>query len=946
MTDLILKQPAEGLNRLTQVDYSGFFKSLRKAALSGTLGNLEGVAEASWEAVRELGFKDSPEQAAWVLVSRSLMQALAQQIHDDRHLLRQPSEDDTDTLAEQVNQALNRIEISIDARFFDQPQNLSLLTDFKPALTDWLMCLGMNQYEAAGFYQRLRGSFVLALHTEWKKNRSHYECITAQMDTPFTRATLTERSWFAYRAWLQTQANAPVFNEAFGLQQVYIRLRAYYKQKKGKQIKKVVVDLHHDIETWVKIFDKHDALRVISGGPGSGKSSFAKILAGELAEKNNVAVLFVPLHHFNLKDDLVEAMAAFIEYDPYLSTNPLDSQVGQQRLLMIFDGLDELSMRGRAAAETAQDFVDEVIRTLDRQNHYANKQWQAIITGRELAIQANESRLRKSHQVFYLLPYYFHFADNLFEPEWEWKWESEWKWKWESESVYEDPNDLLATDQRDLWWQQFAQAKGKAYAAMPDELKFGNLQPTTCEPLLNYLLALSYERQQVSFNEDTHLNAIYFDLLQAVHERAYESCQHYGQQLAFGDFLRVLEEVAIAVWQGNGRTVSTRELIKRCEAQHLGESLAKFSEDAKQGVVRLLTAFYFREAGKNAEGEATFEFTHKSFGEYLTARRIVEEVALIAEEVARYQRYKCGGLTLEDALIKWVRLCGEAELDKYILQFIRDEVAIRAEQGVDIQQWQQVFLALLSLAVREYIPMEKMGQLSFAAMLQHSRHAEIALLAIHFACTQHTQTVLAVDWGTNIHFSQWLKRVVSQRTLNEVHLVLRCLAWLNLSRQVLSFTDLRHANLRQVNFSQAKLREAKLRYTDLRYADLSETNLISANFRHADLSETNLRQADLRHANLRHADLSQADLRHADLRHADLRHADLRHADLRHADLRHADLRHADLSQADLRHADLSKADLSKADFFYAKIEGANFEETVLADKTVEEITYRLDGDE
>jgi hypothetical protein len=43
----------------------------------------------------------------------------------------------------------------------------------------------------------------------------------------------------------------------------------------------------------------------------------------------------------------------------------------------------------------------------------------------------------------------------------------------------------------------------------------------------------------------------------------------------------------------------------------------------------LLTAFYFRQSGHDHSGDKTFEFTHKSFGEYLTARRIVQEVQYI-----------------------------------------------------------------------------------------------------------------------------------------------------------------------------------------------------------------------------------------------------------------------------------------------------------------------------
>ena len=82
-----------------------------------------------------------------------------------------------------------------------------------------------------------------------------------------------------------------MFSEAFGLRQVYVPLRAYYRRKKtdddspdvdryskGSQnetFERVVVELEEELDTWIQTADPNDAIRVISGGPGSGKSSFA-----------------------------------------------------------------------------------------------------------------------------------------------------------------------------------------------------------------------------------------------------------------------------------------------------------------------------------------------------------------------------------------------------------------------------------------------------------------------------------------------------------------------------------------------------------------------------------------------------------------------------------------------------------------------------------------------
>ncbi len=67
---------------------------------------------------------------------------------------------------------------------------------------------------------------------------------------------------------------------------------------------------------------------------------------------------------------------------------------------------------------------------------------------------------------------------------------------------------------------------GQAYAEMPTELAQANLQDITAQPLLNYLVALSYMRGTVQISETSNLNEIYADLLGAVYERGWASDQH------------------------------------------------------------------------------------------------------------------------------------------------------------------------------------------------------------------------------------------------------------------------------------------------------------------------------------------------------------------------------------------------------------------------------------
>ena len=844
--DLITEQPISALNTPLQIDVKAFFFSLTKAVIAGSFGDFKGGLEYATDALQEADLKDDPPAVAWTLISKALMQAVSTLAADYQDLLTKELDETAITdLAGRIEYRLNTVEVSLDAGFFEHPQSLSLLGDFKTTLEIWLAKLGMDECQIDSFHQRLKGQFVLTLHEEWGRHPDDYRCLTDQLKTPFTRATMEQRSWGKYRAWLQEQANTRVFGEAFGLQQVYIRLRAYYEEKitedNRETVQKTACDLHSEIEHWIKHFNRDDSLRVVSGGPGSGKSSFAKMLAAELSEKQALPVLFIPLHHFSLNDDLIPAVGNFVRDDPYLRGNPLDPKDGQKRLLIIFDGLDELSMQGKAADATAQEFVEEVIRTLNKYNN-GSIQWQALVTGRELAVQANTSRLRKTCQILHALPYHLD--------------------KHEIKD-YTDSKKLLEKDQRNDWWHLYGKAKGKDYKRLPTELAIDHLQPITREPLLNYLISLSFEREKITFDDNISLNTIYYDLLEAVYDRQYEDHKHSGNMhLEFKDFLRVLEEIALAVWHGNGRTASTKYLVQRCQENKLDRYLEAFSSDAKSGVIRLLTAFYFREFGRDDSGDQTFEFTHKSFGEYLTARRIVKQVKLTAEEMERNEEYGDSGWSSEIALIKWIKVCGSTAIDDYMLRFIRDEIASESRRlGKDTtKQWQRTFLNLLSLVIRKNSPMEKLGLTTFSEMLTHSRNAEEALLVIHYSCALITQRVLSVDWGGKTNFGSWLKRMQGQRLEADNPMTLKSLEYLSFNQQVFYMADLLHSNLAHSHF-----RNSKIDFTTLLGADLE-----GANFQRADLAAANLERTNLKKANLEGAILSKANLKEANLKGANL----------------------------------------------------------------------------
>ncbi len=532
-------------------------------------------------------------------------------------------------------------------------------------------------------------------------------------------------AWKGYLSWLQRRVQEPMFDDNFGIASVYIPLRGYYERKQRQekeereelrlgrgrwepeQTERVVVDLYDYLSNWVDNAHKDDGIKVICGGPGSGKSSFSKMFAAKLAEDETRRVLFIPLHCFELKDNLQDALQSFIkrqeDAEKIVPPNPLKKENRESQVLLIFDGLDELAMQGKTAVEVVRDFVIEVDKKLNRYNQNEARVL-VLISGRDLAVQANRTHFPQEGQILHVIPY----VQSNYE---------------KKKQTYIDDSKLLATDQRQDWWRAYGKLKGKNYDSLPKELDRENLFEITAQPLLNYLVALTYDSGTFNFSVDSNINEIYNHLLEKVFKRDWKKNKHRTiQGINQEHFINTLEEIAIACWHGNGRTATIKEITKRCQGNpKLKKVLQNISDHAQSGVTQLLTAFYFRQSGQ-LNDEDTFEFTHKSFGEYLTARRIVLQLKMTHEEFECNQE-DSDGWDKKTCLENWARLCGPSALDEYVLSFLRDEIEQQSLE--EVKQWQQTLCKLISFMLGKGMPMERLDSCpDYLEMSRQDRNAE------------------------------------------------------------------------------------------------------------------------------------------------------------------------------------------------------------------------------
>jgi hypothetical protein len=827
--------------RSLAVDSKELIKSLGKGIVHLAQNKWEEVAIDAVDAVTALGISNEPSALGYILIRRAATAAMFEIVGETVKSSFFGAKPYESTVEDALDYSITEHDIPINKAFFERPLDLEVVQSLQELLGRWLSLLGVASHMVETVLKRFPSYFLYSLNEEWRMRGKMYEPLLASTETPFNDATERQWAWRSYSSLLQFRIEESIFEEAFSLNQVYVPLRAYYETSaKGeyedldkRRKTKNIVDLEAELISWLGAAKKEDAIRIISGGPGSGKSSFTKVFAAHIANSQALKVLFIPLHLIDPTRDLIDEVGRFVLAEGVLTANPLSLENGESDLLIIFDGLDELASQGKAAVETARSFVREVELTLGKRNSNSLK-LRVIISGREIVVQDNEAEFsRRPHQLLTLLPYFLE-KDSLGGP-------------------ISDPKKLLPVDQRREWWSQYGRLTGQEYKGLPKHLDREDLLEITSQPLLNYLVALSYTRKHLDFSKDVNINQVYGDLVSAVHERAYEKKRPYVQirNMTLDNFERILEEVGLASWHGDGRTTTVREIEQHCTSSGLGTLLEKFEEGAKAGVTRLLAAFFFRQYGRrSASGDATFVFTHKSFGEYLTARRIVRAMMrMTTERKARTDSHDAGW-DERQALHHWVQIAGSSAMTPYLVNFVRNELALRGKELV--RRVQLCFAELFGSVLRNGLPMEMLApRTSFREESYMARNAEESLLVCMSACARVTRKISPIIQHELTSFGTWFKRVQGQRKGHDSILAAAHLDYLDLKNSIFFMADFYGCNL-----SYSNLTNAKLTYANFGHARLIESNL-SGVFAH----ETAFHWVAFRNTNLNRAKLEGASFR-------------------------------------------------------------------------------------
>lgn len=838
----------------------------------------------------EIKPKESPGRLAFLLVTVSLARCF-EEMARDVGFNSSAGPDQLKILSREMLDRLDAKPFSIDEAFFISPGQFPFLAEFARLIYDRLISPSKKP-SIDDLTKLLRRHFAVALYLAVMDRPEAFKPLQERLFSQANEPARRELERRNYQAGLvRAFEGMPLMGQEVEedpvlLGQIYVPLRAWHylpieKKKveltskrslqsstegddaKEKLRKKLLVDFETHALEWAIKADPKYPIMVLSGGPGMGKSSSLRSLAAGMVRQGNGFPVFIPLQFMEDQttlEDRIHHVLLERTPDSPLKHNLLkhvDEAIIDGPIVLMFDGLDELVLSGEGDDKPLRDLVTKVEIYLNSKNTgRAKARVLAMIAGRIGAADRATSQMDLAEtQLLNFLPLVLSDTET---------------WGF----VEDTPKEKLHHDQRSDWWKRWHARRPTHPKRIPEQLESHDLTPLSREPLLLYFLVFSEVWAEASKNGAINRNDVYDRVLREFHKR---ECKKEYNSLGkrFRDFGKqfepVLQSLAIASWYDGSTRKGTMDdafaAIERIDYKLIEPFREQVGDDAAFGAS---LAFHLRPI----DGKNTYEFLHKSFAEYLVARRFVSSISALPELL----RPRAGEPPALEAVLKgWLGEWGMQSIDTDLLRFIRDEAARQVAADGDVFSECRAsltrlleFAQIAGLPAHQHLGLTKASRKidNFAGMTDLARNAEEALLVGLNASLKGApiESLPISLWSAD----QRVKAADVLFTRLRLNLGLGFVGHFCLDRLDLKASQLWGSILLDASLKKADLSEAVLIRILLLRADLTEANLASANLALADLQDAEFTMANLTKANLSRATLRGANFTLADLRNANL----------------------------------------------------------------------------
>jgi uncharacterized protein YjbI with pentapeptide repeats len=766
------------------------------------------------------------------------------------------------------------------------PEKLSICAYNLTALTKSLKKAGLDQ-DNAKLEQPFNAEFRNAFFFVFRKSYFYYNDIEGYLVSDAAKGDAYTEGWLRYKSKLIRSFDSPLlFGEEAGgvtVAQIYQPLRAYWEESKEEKndlfdevgVKKVQ-SVHMNfiellIEDWLSSYDGKDRIRLISGGPGSGKSTFMKYLAAKMAQTDGWFPVFVPLQRIRGSGPLEYRIEQYFRLE---NGDSFGSQISPLmgfgnmagRWLIIFDGLDELAKDGLGAENAAQEFASSLAEWLGRLPN--SVQINFVVSGRAPAMQDARRRLsllgKGTFFVQDMAP--FNPADVTLP----------------SGIAIKAPDDLQKLDQRGDFWKRYAVVK-RINIEVPEALRAKELSDLTKEPLLCHLLILSGYATKDWLVAANNRNTIYAAIFQKIWQRE-SSKSARSNLLKIGEdcFDALMQCLGLASWQGNGRT-GNESVFKNLRSNFLrGDHLEKSESYGLGSLSNIAILFYTKIDETEGRG---FEFLHKSFGEYLASRALVTIFVRLLTQLNNKET----DLRIQDVLARWFAVASLSRMSRDVYVFVRNEFRLKTTDWHFPRKLMEEAIKLMDRVILEGFPLGDVGaETSFRALSIRQNNAQTNLLAMISACGNVAYPddlyrkpgdggweagPIKIKNLNGAGLNQVLGRGVASaiqisgnaRTRRRLRPLATDIVPLLLDRLSIEGAFVSWFPFAGVSMRFARINRSHFIGVDFNMVDLCQTDLTSINFVQCTLTDVKMSEARISDASFEDCNLSSLDLRKSEI---------------------------------------------------------------------------------
>ncbi|WP_235006839.1 pentapeptide repeat-containing protein [Calothrix rhizosoleniae] len=827
--------------------------------------------------------------------------------------------------------------------------------------------LGTHQYimqflaEEGDVAKDFANQWVLAISAQvWERQKKHYQdqlawenLQTEEKIHEFSRKENLKYQKISEYLYKQSQDNPS--DEYFTFKDINIPIKAKYADIDGRQ--------EFYLQDWAieALADpnKQDQVLFVQGEPGQGRSLFCHIFANWIRQNWHpiLTPIWIKLQDIRaLEYNFAKTLQTALSKWEFANNDDHWLKDKNTRFLFLLDCLDEL-ITERQIEQGLEAFLQQVgeFQRVCQLNHEE--------AGHRVLLIGSFSAL----QVLGLPLIYERIIPNL-------------------ERVQIQPLDR---ELQQKWLEQWGKLKGVGADEAGKFEQFLNnrreLQSLIKERLLLFLLAAMHHDRELEdieeiFNQgispeeakiqiyEKFLDWVLQNQLPNTVTKALLGKNKGNLTTAQKNYLkRILQEAGLCAIQSGGIRAAIIMVEERLKNKGIALELIQKLQKLQKAKTYSTNLANFS-IQPNSESRGKIQFNHKSFSEFLYARRLQESLINWTQKWPERQEYLIpvnrmdweiydllgfGGLTLE--IVGYLRalLRKSQKFDSVSLFTRLEDFYFRWVKGEFINN---VFSETLAQRKMHQLqkPLETQG-LFFGQRqidIYTGLNIFILLLELHRNSTQisfYPCGKISKNCADENQSSLESRHLISETEPFDPYRLLRLISYSRcLGAEVFVKTVgpfLAEINLRGADLHGAELYGVKLTKAYLSGAKLNGINLSSANLNRAFLGNAKLCRANLSDANLSHAFLGNADLTGAFLGSANLQNAvltgtNLRTALLGNANLQDAHLGDADLSDANLHNADLSGTNLSCATLDYANLIGVNLEGANLRGTSLKDIHW------